>query len=638
MKLRILILIIPFLISCGKFKNLIQLPDLDPKVQFNKEDTPLSISFVNRKTEDLLEINDYITFSGFVESGLFPINTSTGSKLKKSLNLEEDEHFQMGVSTRCFVNGEKFIFDQKFSKYRFQFSVLELLPKPLLLRNDPSNTSCSFLFNVKDKHLASHHFSLTQIPIGSLSKNKDLSLINHENQDLKLFLNKVVGKDDANDFFLIHNQYKPIGKARFICKDWVQKENIQIDYGITPIFRFLQFSRNTPNLKQNCRILSEKENIVTGITEVFKIDFSEFKNEVYSLDINNLQLELKHSSLDTLGSEGKWASWIHLYKNKSIYSRNSYLDSLGIDYKDFYLFSSFYFKNLPEDFKKQSYKPMWIQVHTKCKGDLFGHVVYENSYEFSFSQEFSLMSVTPLKMLQLYYSSIKEVESYSKHQHLRNKMNKGKINLDKLLQNKSSSICSYKITLSDVQNKINYPELSVDVMWNPGGFGLNFDSGSLKEGYPITHEEILYEELGNLYFTFKQGISNYKDNLKKSHLPDELSVLCGNDKSEEPIEVLNMHLDSFGFFIPASLLFDNPSVRSLLSQKRWLKCRVLTRKNGIVNYFSPEIQIIDLESARDIPYFFKALSKRIPRNKSNSNEEERAKNLKEKIKDIFYGL
>lgn len=584
------------LTSCQKQIDSIFSASLDPKVQFQKEIAPLRIGVMNKQNKDPLTISDEIIFSGFVQSGLFNHNQVETDKDKVVLiSASEDSKSLMNVSTRCTSNGKNFIFDQEFSKYRFNFSVIELLPDSLLLEDQNSKISCSFFFSIQDKNLLTHYFSLTQVPMKDLHKQRHLFIKGKHNENLGLSLNKTIGRRDINNFFLIHKDSKDLTEVRFICAEWIQETSFNSVPSVTPIFRLLQSRNDLPAEEQECRIVTSAQNRRLGVTTSFRVDFSQFKNEVAPFDLTDIQLQIV--SKTDFYSKGKWDFWISEIQRKLSHQDDQRVLERIKNRKYFSLSDSLVFENLPKDFKEKQYELVSVYVQTECKGELFKNRVYEKGYEFPLTSEISLMSVLPLDMLQIYYNpQLKKKDRYTLKSATIGKMLKEWVDKkdeqespDLGLHSRFVSSCSHKVSLKNDRNQeLHFHPIYQETTWSPSGFGISFDSSSLRKGYPTFLDEVE----GQLSFDFMRQVATHENSLKSFQLPDKLTLMCGRD-FEEVTEVLSVPIEASVFSISTSILFHNNSVFvKLLNEKLALKCRTLLYKGKNLKYFSPEIQIL----------------------------------------------
>ena len=575
-KIGIKIGILLLLTACQNkfFNNLKSISSFpEPKVSLDQLKPPLKISVVNKSNEGYLELSDKLSFHGF-----------EGLNLNNSSSSSEKDIQKMKISSHCSVNDKKTFKEIQIDRYQFEFSVIDLLPDELLFKNTKDFMACSFFFQLTDTNKNKYHFALTQHPLHSIESASLLALKNADNETLSFLPNSTIQLQNIDDFFLISESPKNIDKISLTCNNNFQallsNDKSQLSF---PIFRRFYSEQDTfPDDLQECRIITQKNNISNGITKTFKIDFSTFKNQnTISPDIDALTLKLDYTPSQEFFQPDK-LFW-HVQSERLDSKQQKRLPDIDLPYKYTQpnISSVFKFGKIPKDFLNEKYDPINVKVQTKCINDSFENKLVEKTYTFPFTHQFPLMKVTPENVFQMNYPEFLRDPNHKKTK---------KNFLSEVHIHKRSPIqCSYKFQLHNIKtNEIkNFKELLMNVEWNSGGFGVTFDNQTLKEGYPVFLDEIITKG-SNIHFTYQ----NLNKHLKASP-PDVLRLKCSPGFGEKKDFEMQVSLTKDTYFFPFSALLEGTDFKLYLKSQYLTKCRLLLYKNNKLDYFSHEIHILD---------------------------------------------
>ena len=586
------------------FFNACNLPSSSSKipnvtVHTDNRPEPLNISILNSDEKGYLNLSNKIVFHGFFESGRFK-NTSFSTEDALSVNTP----VKMNISSICTTaNKKRFTKDIHLTRYNFDFAVMDLIPQALFFQEHKSLSSCSFFFIVTDTQGEEHRFSLKQQPLTSIPENKNLTLADVSGKDLSLFEDKIIQWEDKDDFFLISRHFHPQQILAVVCDQLNEVIELK-DYPATPVFRLLYSTQNPlPSGVQNCRILSRTENMSTGITKIFKIDFSSFNHDLPQLKLSNLSLFLNSLPPEPLFQIGKWHRLMNIkYTIRIVGFRNR---DLQPNYNRPHLNSLLELEGLPEDFYSTKYSPIKIQAETKCANEIFPEKAVEQIFHFNLIPFIPLMSVTPLETFQMnHLKKIHLPKTKESDPSITNwSVAYQKYKRAQMQQNKKSVIkCTYIFNLYDLETngKLSYPPFTYHIHWNSGGIGIAYDHEDLIMGIPIFYEDTLSEGAGNILFPFKTHIHSYPPHIQEHFEPDSIVLKCGSGLRHNPKPLAyhaELPLEYTPFSLPLSKLFLTSSFREYMTEHIAVKCRTLLYQKDRLLYFSPEIQVLTKISA-----------------------------------------
>ena len=567
-------------------------PDIN--VHIDRLSKPLSISAINKDQKGYLSLTNEIAFHGFSESGLFENKPLDDEKEPLA-----DAPIRMTISSICSTeNAGKFTKDIHLTRYNFDFAVIDLVPHALFFQGKTLSSSCSFFFIVTDTKGQDRRFSLKQFPLASIPENKALMIMDSIGQDLSFFKDKIIKREDMDDFFLISRDPSPQQTLTLLCD---RSNNIieLADNPAAPIFRLLYTTQSfLPMGTQNCRILSQKNNKSTGITRVFKIDFSTFINEIPLIQLSTLSVRLNFLPLEPLLQPGKW----HRYMNAEFDDKFfGFLDeNPKPDYTSPHLTGVFELAGLPEDFLSVQYSPVKIQVDTECVGDALPEQSIKRQFNLSLVPSIPLMRVTPEEVFQMHYpASYKlpktdeedpDVESWAVAY-------KTHVNFPQQTNKRPAIGCSYTFHFQNLKTeaKVPYSPLTYPIQWNSGGIGVAYDHKDLRRGMPVFYENILSEGTGNILFPLKTQLASYPSHIRVHFEPDSIMFKCGyglKKHPETPSFQSELSLQYTPLSLPLSEFLLHPAFKEYIKVQKAVKCRVLLYQKNQLLYFSPEIQIL----------------------------------------------
>ena len=570
-------------------------PKADIQVQIDER--TLDISFLNKNSQEPLSLSSEILFSGFSESGLFD-NDKEEEKRPGTPESSPTEP-KMKISGICVSKeGGKFVKDISLNRYKFQFTVMDLIPYPIFFQEE--GVSCSFVFVVTDETGREHHFSLRQQALTSLGENKSLTLSDSSGKELSVLENKVIGPEDIDNFFLTNANLQPKQTIFLLCSPSHKMTPLQSDNLAVPAFRLVQAAQNS-SLQgvQACRFLSQKNKKLIGVTKVFQVDLSAIDSKTPSLKLEDLKLTLHHGP-HPLFQPGKWRQshgnqFVETEEFKSI--KNSLVPKDDQPHIN----SVFKVSGLPEDFLQLQYAPVKIRVETQCIGDFFPNQVIDRTFHLNLTPDIPLMRVTPEEVFQMKYLKNRKMEGTGK---VWPTLYSDALDYLKSAALKPSMDCSYLFHFQDLKTKEewSHPSLSYDIQWDGGGMGIAYDHPDLSKGAAVFYEELLSEGAGAVLFAFKKELPSQPPHLQNYLLPDSAQFKCGDGLSNFHRERKAPHPSlplegEIPFSLPVSVFLNMDGVRKHI-RYRALKCRLLLYRGNVLLYFSPEVQLVSEAKTR----------------------------------------
>lgn len=569
-------------------------PVPDVNVHIDRLSEPLSISAANKNQKGFLSLANDIEFHGFSESGLFKNKPLDDGKKPSA-----DAPIIMKISSICSTEKDgKFTKDIHLTRYNFDFAVIDLVPHAIFFQGKSLSSSCSFFFIVTDTKGRDHRFSLKQFPVAFIPENKNLTVMDSTGKDLSLFKDKIIKREDMDDFFLINRTLSPQQTLTLICD---RLDNIieLADNPAVPIFRLLYTTQSSlPMETQNCRILSQKNKKSTGITRVFKIDFSTFTREIPLIQLSALSVRFNLLPSEPLFQPGKWHHYMNAEFNNKFFG--SLKEEPKPDYTSPHLSSMFELAGLPEDFLLTPYSPVKIHVDTECVGDALPEKSVKQQFNLNLVPFIPLMSVTPEEIFQMSYPKNDRLPktaeedkiiktwaiAYEKH-----------VNFPQQTNERPAIKCSYTFHFQNLKTemKVSYSPLIDFIKWNSGGIGIAYDHKDLFKGIPVFYEDIIFEGAGNILFPLKTQVASYPLHIHKHFVPDSIKFKCGyglKRHPEPPPFQSELSLQHMPFSLPLSEFLLHPAFKEYIKEQKAVKCRVLLYQKNHLLYFSPETQIL----------------------------------------------
>ena len=565
--------------------------------------SPMEISVINKDEKGYINLSNEIVLQGFAESGQF---VNDPRHLKKSIVSEietSDEALsKMKISSICATEEDgRLIRNIYLKRYRFQFAVMDLIPPALFFQGPTLSSSCSFFFEVKDMAGGLHRFSLKQLPLASIPERKNLKILDSVGGDISFSENKTITAENMNDFFLISEDPQPRRTVAVFCEDSPKVMEFY-DIPAVPFFRLLYSSKKPlPEGTQNCRALSRRGHKSTGITKVFRIDFSTFTRQAPFLKLSELSLRFNPVPFKRLFQPGKWRHYSNAdYKDQFLAPAGK--GSLNPDDTFPHLLGVFEFAGLPEDFLSVRYSPVKIPVETQCVSEAFPENPAEGRFYLDLISPIPLMSVTPPEVFQMSYPEDKPLPqqvSGEKPKEVWEVLHENYRKTERQTNEKPTVKCSYKFHFQDLVTgaRLTSQPLVYNIRWRAGGMGVEYDHRELGVGIPSYYEDLVFEGAGNILFPFQSYIMSHPSHIQPSLKPDSIVFRCGeglkrNKKKKTIFFQTKLSMGDVGLFLPLSVFLFDSDFKEYTNKQLAVKCRTLLYKGETLLYFSPEIQIL----------------------------------------------
>lgn len=575
----------------------------EPKILFAKSQELTKLSVLNR-SNSFLTLDDKIIFPAFTEP-------SSQYSFFEMSDLEEMD-YTVKISTLCSANdgsNRKAVKEIIGIDYVFEFSFFQIIPEEVLLEENERSFSCSFIFAFKDQEGGLHHYVVTQQPILSRTQEKDLKLSHKLGKNINSFVN--VQKRDVDNLILLPDDSSIYdNQILFTCRDF--DSEIMFNFrDVIPdknFFDFILVRSKLPQGVAQCRIITQDRGLLRSMTQLFKVDFKKLTEEpALVLDLEKLKYTLHNRGPTSFTREAEEFSE---QKEREKYAHP-------------YLFASFQLTGLPKDFYIKKYSPVQIKVQTTCvRGKLIPdpkkNTTIVKNYVFPLTEEFSIMSVTPEEVFQLYYTNFKK-ENLSRDRKIQKMISYSDLRDRSQRENMR---CNYNISVKNphkLDSQGNPQKQSsfhrYTLQWSAGSYGVSLSSNvgerlvvkSLKERSSLRPPQIperffasiswknIQDEVAgqfNLLFLHQLAHKNFWDNY-----PNQMTLKCGSIKKEDQFLsqddylFVNWPINNTEFSIPASVILSHPLVEKYLKKNKVMKCRLLFYTNEILKYFSSEMKV-----------------------------------------------
>ena len=434
-----------------------------PKAQIylNQTQEFLSLSDLNRG-DRVLNLSDRFVFSKNEQitdfSPLSPLNKLTNS-----------DNIKVKASVFCAYNSknltqtkDRYFHELGSDIYKWSFSVFELLPKDILLKSESKIIYCSFIFAFRDTQGFYNHYTIAQqviepklfTPVNRLSFIKNTDLNGYTTLDSGF----VITKQNLSQIFIVNNTQQIVSQYELFCEGLKIFNSPGRELNVQALFLNLipLDKSHLPQELKTCRVFSTKQGQVTGMSDVFKIDFFGMQEKPLStLDIDWSQIKAPNIVRHLEGFHFKQKSLINSFFMFSGKNLSSYYDSIA------------------------SLGTVLISVNTRCSNNkVFGlNVVLSEVYEFPFRRRFPVMSVTPEEVFGMKLPR----RRYNILSNLLDQFEKKKIyDPDKMhefykTRKKHKNKCVYKIELRDKRDNTllkAFDEKNYDITWDKGSYGI----------------------------------------------------------------------------------------------------------------------------------------------------------------------
>ena len=493
-----------------------------PQIYLSQKEQYMDIAEINRKNI-ALNLSDRIVFSNKKRSlsGEDLLEPTRWLALK-DFNPEDD--LKVKISSFCSYekknsSPEPGRVHQEIAAgtYQWSFTIFDLLPKEMLLSDSDKSFFCSFIFAFKNETGNFNHFNMPQQiiePLSSAYRANKLSLRKRTNFNNYVPVDGTIQRKDIDKILLFNNTGKPVKNYHLFCGGLKTAVISDFQIGPAPVFPVLL---NNPALDQmeglkNCRFVSEDDKkIITGITNSFKLDFSQLNKKREAIDLQ----KIKWLVIATKMSKER-KSW--RTKNGEIIPIHSY----------------FYFKNMDKrDFNNKH--SIDITVKTSCiNKSAFGRgEVLSKTYTFPFRLRFPVMAVTP--RLAFAMNSISEgvwrrkIKKFKKDGQFTLSSSRKK----EKYKDKYRSTCIYRITLSHrYKPEINksFKDRIYFLVWAPDSYGIDYIPMEQSEEISRTDVKVSSSSLGINHISVKESKGDIKTDLS-AYGVNHVSVKQSNEVS-----------------------------------------------------------------------------------------------------------
>ncbi len=591
-----------YLISCGQHLSLsssgesdqenYQMSD-DPQIYLSRQNISVNIQTINRENF-VLHLSDKFIFSDQEK-------TEPSVNWGKLKPLEQEESTKVKVSSFCSYNkeqtdGEHSRIVQEISSetYIWTFSIFELLPKKILLRQINKTFYCSFVFAFKDSKGVFHYYNIAQQTIEpSFTGNaiNKLSLIRETETGRHLPVdNEVINKENLHKILLLNTTEIPAQKYHLFCEDLKIISFSTSESTTIPLFVYLinlKVEQWPENVKK-CRVFSEDGKRLTGMSNIFNLDFNSIRNESQNIKIQDIDLtQIKDFLVMDIAQMPKEGG-----------------QTIPIN-------SHFYFSYSDQtDSATQNYNFIDITVNTLCfNKHIFGRgKVSNNTYTFPFRRKFPIMAVTPKKAF------VMNIGTYSDMERIRSKFLKTKKRFyvrDRITRKKYTSYCIYKLTLTNrhrPENKQEFEEKNYSIKWENKPYGVQYrpldnyksitpfpnweNKAKISERF-LRLEDIDTNKAGHISFNFFDTVDDdsfFIEGHKVNHVKLECHSGKNKDSKSNSI-IINWPYSILDNPLLLKTFFQNPEIRAYIRKNIVAICRLMLYEDELLRYFSGEMKI-----------------------------------------------
>lgn len=566
------------------------------KLFISHKDKKTALDEIIKNKEFTLDLSDKVFFSRLDKSG----NIKAGSY---------EIFIDIKTSTDCLMENRKYFTEKKFSNLPAHFFLIDLLPEELFINYKKGNQiSCSVTFHLKDKSESDSVHNLPFLPVLLSEDDITVKILNTNNEEIG---SQVIDMNNINYFNLTAQPNRSIIKVKFLCEELTKEISFDLNgrESVFSPFKLLQSlqKEQLPEGKKKCRILTYGENqFANGITQVFQIDFDTLRKDSPPWTPQSLQVEMDFVP-DKEMSDHVWRKRKGKKKKHAIHIISVFkIPDL--------------FDQLPKDFSEKDYPSYKIVVDTECSSSLFSKESFQDeegefkeTYELPLLESFSVMSVTPMEALQVYFpwnltDLLTDIDPESL-KHGKSGMLKPKKRKD-IADYQTQMICSYHFQIKTKEEKLTSIGWikNKEIYWTPGSYGITFSNERAKKGYPFLLEQIINNPSITADFLFlKNNSIPSKNFLPKSFaLPDKMHFLCRgrqlhpafyNPDFETTYE-RDFFLDEIHFpNLPLSFFMNNRQFENYVKDNSFIKCRILLYRKEVLQYFSQDIKIIYLDES-----------------------------------------
>ncbi len=551
----------------------------EPQIYLSQDRESVGLKDLNRDESQFLLLSDKI---------IFPKKTNVKKpdplSSWKTLDSLKPEDIKIKISSFCSWtkqetnSEERLVREMASSSYHRSFSVLELVPKKVLLSSPQKTFYCSFIFAFKNESGLFDHYSINQQSIHPLfavfedspRPHQELSLIRETAEGYLPIQNKVIKKEDLSKITLFDRSEQSVKNYLLFCEGLKALNIPGNPTGLSPAFVHLSQAhlKDAPQGLSLCRFFSEDKNGKTlGISSPFQIDFASLQEE------EQTPLDLEALSAPKLISP----DYSKILSGRDPAPLNSWFQFQGL-----------------EPFLGKSDSSIDIEVTTYCsnrKNLGRGQVVVE-SYRFPFQTQFPLMAVTPKPLFLLDTVSTKRWEG--KKERFRER---GTFSMPRRQHRADKATCLYEIQLKSPEKpKVSkkFPVRHQDIIFSNGSYGIDYNPLSQ---YPFINPVSPNRSRSKYFLSLRDldQAGHFHFVFESPSLANHTVIEChgGKDskKTDQYIKI-SLDLSSVGRIMSAKALFLNPELKEYIDRKTMAACRLFIYKNNIIQSFSGEMKIM----------------------------------------------
>ena len=611
-----------------------------PKVYFNKTNQFVDIKTLNRENKTL-SLSDQIVFTD--EKDFLNNKNKSLFNLKPLETLTNKENIKVKVSSFCsqsktdlesLTQANRLFQELAGSSSHSSFSIVDLIPKKLLLESLEKGFYCSFIFAVRNKEKSFTYYNLTQQNIQanlSGSPASQLVLVKETDSGYEYSpKNYTVQNKNIKNTLLLNNTNQAVTNYELFCDGKKIMDIPDFKINIGSVFVNLLTVENLPKGLKSCRFFSKNNNKITGITPSFQLDFNSLSvtNEAIDLSqieepdfVNISETDVYPESFKTKYNLSKWI------KDKFAKRSQPYISSENSLALNAYI----HFKNLNQMNWHGNYSSIETILETRCldsnpENNLFGiGKSVLTVVRLPLREKIPVAVALPSKIFEMgrvydqwarelidlqkrinrtaNYISKKETKKRNKifHQRYAEQLETE----SELREMRHQITCLYTIKLEDTnrpQNNREFETKSYRILWTREAYGVSYTAFPEGQNPFITLKQQantskrrfeaikLRSIMGYLSLTFFDLIETLV--LQEENYGLEQFELKCNSTGDQKLHLSWLYSSTINNQIVLKDLFSHPDFQSYMNKQDGANCRVLFYEEGdLLRYFSGEIRL-----------------------------------------------
>ena len=641
-----------FILSCDyKFsldKGLTDIKQRVPKIYFEETNQFIDIKTLNRENRTL-RLYDQIIFSNerdFLNNKESFFNLELLDQFTKT---EDIEDIKVKVSSFCshsktdlqaLEKTDRVFQEWASSSFHLSFSIVDLLPHELLLRDLDKTFYCSFIFAFRENTQKSFtHYNIAQQSIqADFSDNytNKLALIQETSLGYKYApANYIVQRGNIKNTLLLNNTDQAATNYELFCEGEKMIDIPDFRLNLESVFAHLTTIKTLPMGRKNCRFVSRNNGKITGITRSFLLDFHSLGMKSERVDLSQItapvfvdisekdvypeSFEARYDLPDWVKDRFRKRSPAYISSENSL-ALNAYisfknLDSVALSYPD--------------------YSSIEIILETECwdansylENNFFGYgEVVSTVTQLPFREKIPIASALPLKVFDMGQAydqwlreliklqreidrsakSIAQKTGFREQTRIFQERYLDQLEKESELENMRHQItCLYKIKLEDQydpQNKVEFKTESYRILWTRDAYGMSYTAFPEGQDPFITLEQqantdrLRFESIrlnsimGYLNLTFFDLIETPVLQ-KEGYELDRFVLRCtAMENQTKELELSWPYSPTINNQIVLKDLFSHPDFQAYIEEKEKVACRVLFYEGDLLRYFSGEARV-----------------------------------------------